>query len=258
MDFSERVDHEIVQRVREEWDERNRPLLISQLGSRLSSEVKAILSSSGRGLKRYIQENLEGSVRIVPMRSRGGGVAPVDTSSDLSDGELEELFSSRSAPSEGSAVPMYWGDVWRGFQKPVPEGSVRYILFDATGKPEVIDAPADAAHPTNAKLIGQGDVVLASEDEIRPPRSAVHQAIENWSLREGVPVGSLEFKRSTSSRRAESSTDAQRRSTSSVHSNRAGTASLMHGLDVLSHDELKRINIPADLVLAMIERLGSR
>ena len=121
MSSSLTVEEEIQQAVTEEWSRpQGGPLLISKLGMRLSAQAKAEISISGHGLKRYVQEHLSDAIRFVPMRERGGAVAPLGETSGLTDEQIEERYVDRPKGAElQSSVPMYWGDVWRGFQTPL-------------------------------------------------------------------------------------------------------------------------------------------
>lgn len=259
MSFSEQANEEIHREILKEWTTWQRPLLISQLGSLLSSPTKAAISETGHGLKRYIQENLEGRVRLVPMKNRGGSVTPLEETRDYSDADLEELYNKRSEPVSAAAqIPMYWGDVWRGFQKDLDEGSVRYIVVEASGRPVVVDAPEGAALPEHAKLIERSDLVLSAPGEPRPSRISVQHAIENWCVREGVPSSTFEFIRPQYSQRPDAFAEPRKRTVAISSSGNDRVSPLMRGIDLLNRDELARISIPADLVLAILERSSSR
>jgi hypothetical protein len=259
MSFSDQANEEIHRVILDEWITWQRPLLISQLGSLLSPPTKAAISETGHGLKRYIQESLEDRVRLVPMKNRGGSVAPLKETRDYSDAELEELYNKRSEPVSSTVqIPMYWGDVWRGFQKDLDEGSVRYIIVEPSGRPVVVDAPEGAALPEHAKLIERSDLVLSAPGEARPSRMSVQQAIENWCVREGVPSNTFEFIRPQYSQRPEAFAEPAKKTAATVSSKNDRVSSLMRGIDLLNREELARISIPADLVLAILERSSSR
>ncbi|MCP3735025.1 hypothetical protein M9979_09105 [Sphingomonas sp. RP10(2022)] len=248
---------EIEREVLAEWDSARRPLLISRLGMRLTPDTKAVLNESGLGLKRYIQRHLGGSVRLVPMKGRGGGAAPVDRTVGIADDELETSYDDRTdAGSHRIDVPQFWGDIWRGFQTALAEGDVRYVVFNAAGNPEVRDVRHDTPPPAGAWPIEPDDLALAPSGEPRPSRAAVYHAIQNWCRRTGVAVERLTFDRAAPA-------PAGRLDPSGEPSRRPATRSgdrpsFMQGIDLLSRDELARISIPADLVLAMLERSGAR
>ena len=259
----EEVNSEIEQFIDKEWNSFKRPLLISRLGVVLSESAKLVLSSSGLGLKRYIEENLGDRVRVVPMKGRGGAAVPSIETRDYTDAEVENLYNNRPDPTaDQTSVPLYWGDIWRGFQKELPESTVRYILIGVSGRPEVADVPKGNPMPDNAKIIQRDDLVLSAPDEPRPSRIAVHQAIENWCRRENIPLKSVRFDTSEQSRRLEAAAGPRKRSLNYTSSSTASEfdkfTSLMQGIDLLNRDELARISIPADLVLAILERSGSR
>lgn len=255
------ADREIAKVILDEWERSGRPLLTSRLGMRLTADTKAELSASGHGLKRYIQENLSDVVRIVPLRGRGGGVAPIVETENLTDQQIEERFVSRPDVIDSRfTIPKYWGDVWRGFQTPLPENAVRYILLEAFGGPVVQTTSKDASMPPNAKLIDTNDLVLPEANGPLPPKIAVHRSIENWCLRESVPIGSLVYSRPENSTEGHpGAVEAQRSTNKTATGGRSDRSSfLMQGLNLLNRDELSRINIPADLVLTMLERANSR
>lgn len=258
MHSSALANQEIEKAVTDEWNRSpGGPLLISKLGMRLSPETKATISSSGYGLKRYVQEYLAETIRFVPMRSRGGGVVPSAKSEGLTDQQIEDRYVDRPESADPqNVIPKYWGEVWRGFQTPLPEGTIRYVLLDAHGHPEVGTSQKDAQTPANAKLIDLNDLVLPKQDGLPPSRTAVHQAIENWCRREGVPVSSLIFTRSQPKRPIASISALDRRPASGVKGEKNIAVSL--GLNLLTREELARINIPADLVLAILERVNSQ
>ena len=260
---TEEANDEIAKIIVDEWEAHRRPLLISKLGMLVSPDAKLALAETGHGLKRYIEENLEKRVRLVPMRGRGGGAVPLEETKIYSDAQVEDLYVRRTDDAaDQPPVPMYWGDVWRGFQTELADGSVRYLRLEASGGPEVADAPEGAPLPAHARLIERNDLVLAKQGEPRPPRMSVHQAIENWCRRVGVPLDSVKFERAAHPRRAEPSVEPRRRPVDrSIRPNgrdRDTIAALVHAMDLLSRDELARINVPADLVLAILERSGSR
>lgn len=256
------ASREIEQVVADEWSRSGRPLLISRLGMRLSPETKMALSASGHGLKRYMQEHLSDTIRFLPMRGRGGGVAPLAGTEGLTDQQIEERHVDRPEIANPKyEVPQYWGEVWRGFQTPMPDDMVRYVLLEAFSGPVVGMSPKDAQLPANAKLIDSNDLILPDEGGPLPPRAVVHQAIQNWCIRENVPVASLIFPQHQSRKPVKDfseSDSVKSRSTSVLPENGGKSSYLMRGLNLLNREELSRINIPADLVMAILERSASR
>lgn len=258
MAFDVHPNQEIAEVVANHWNRPpGGPLLISKLGMRLSPDTKAFISSSGYGLKRYMQEYLSDAIRFVPMRSRGGGVVPLADTAGLTDQQIEERYVDHLGGSDPqNAIPKYWGDVWRGFQTPLPDGAVRYVVLEARGGPQVGTSAKGAPLPANAKLIDPNDLVLPDPEGTLPPRFAVQQAIENWCRREGVPVDSLIFTGSQPKRAIGNAANSERRFNAGLKGGKVDVLSL--GLSALTREELARINIPADLVLTMLERAGSQ
>ncbi|NTE84284.1 hypothetical protein G6M12_22235 [Agrobacterium tumefaciens] len=238
------INNQIKAAVEAEWNASEGPLLISQLGMRLDSATKEALSQTGIGLKRYVREHLEGSVRFVPMKSHGGGLVPVEKTNDLTDSQVEARYKPASMKlSSPSEIPRYHRDVWRAFRDELNANEARYIVFKDGKSPRLVDVSEGAAHPEGAAPVQRDDIVQPGSDSSPPSRETVHEAIQSWRIRENIPQEDLEFVMPPKPKELTRGHEAD---------------TVIKNLDLLTRDELARISIPADLVFLMLERARAR
>ncbi|PYF06946.1 hypothetical protein C8J30_12229 [Rhodobacter viridis] len=238
------VNEEISRIAREKWGRDNRVLLVSQLGSRISADVKKFITESGGGLKRYIANQNGAKFRYIDFPSKGGAIAPRDLTSHLSDDDLEASFRSGGAISSSSDLraPVYRREIWMAFQSAIAEGSRRYIRFDSHGRPEAIDLDREIENPSEAFEVLGKDIVLGAVGI--EGKLSVGASIKAWAERNSIELTRIEFKPGH---------PVKNNKTASAESKRKPY--LADALNLLSDEELRRISIPADLVMAMMRRL---
>lgn len=245
---SSELTEEILRIVADEWKHKGLPLLLSVLGARLSESAKNHVRANNIALKRFISENASDRTRLLRMERHGGGVAPLAETDGMSDDRLEAIFES-AAPLR--TMPRYKFRVWRAFSDAVPVGARRFLSILASGVVQVTDT-MEAEHLEGAHEVLSSDIV---PDDIERYASARHEAIVSWAARNGVDHSKLIMVRTPEVPGVQRSVSIVSQSDSTPPtSSDAASASISRLLGLLTKDELARIQIPADLVLAVLER----
>lgn len=233
--------------VEREWQERQRPLLLSQLGGRLSDAAKLLVRSENVGLKRLIEEYLGSTLRLLPMPSHGGGVAPRLATEDLNDAEIENKYIS------SVQIPNYELAVFNAFRRHIPLGSRRFILLENGALPRTKDQDEGSDPPPFSHEIVKDDLPADDAGGRVATRVSTHEAIMRWCEKHGIAaerlhhVPRIRFVDEPDRPSARNARSASRPS--------SDIDGIIFGLSVFTPSELARIQIPGDVLQAVLERL---
>ena len=181
------LDAEILAAVREAWEERRAPLLLSQLGLvSLSAPAKQFVQDNKVGLKRHIRARLADALRFVPMQREGGAFVPVNATEGLSDADLERAYreSVAATPPRPRRV-RFDRDVWCAFRDPLPAG-MRRAIDPATTPPAVRQiGPGDVLRPGEL-VLEPHETAISDDPGAEPAVMSVERAIRTWCDEKGV------------------------------------------------------------------------
>lgn len=251
MENSATLDAEIIALAQDNWKRRSSPMLFSALGERLSEEAKTTLRIQGRTLKRYVRESMQSLVRFVNLPRHGGGVAPIADSKALSDENLEAMLLK--AGSEAKAVRRYSAGVWNAFRDGAQFDDDTYLLVSAERGAEVRRTIDRTKAPSDAAFIEREDLPELDPETNRASFASISAAIEKWTTKNGVDIELLTYRPPASADPSHDSATGSR--TGSVAVSLEG--GLWDMLTLLSEEELRRINVPADIVFSIFKRLRS-
>jgi hypothetical protein len=252
MNGSANLEQEIELAVSKEWEDKRKPILFSKLGGRLSHEAREMIKADRIGLKRFVDAHLSAQIRVLPLERYGGGVAPREDTAELSDAELEAAFEK---DANAKTIPQYSFDVWSAFRRPLREDMKRYLRIVPSGLAKALDIPALEQPPAGAVEIHPSDLPASIFEGLLPSRQETHEAIVAWTKRVGFDETKL---RHVPTLIFPGPTVRQIAPQSLPSTEPAPSATFVEGLGMLTRDELARIQIPADLVLSMLERVKRR
>lgn len=239
------IGQEIVSVVLAEWVERKLPMPLSSVGSRISEAARVILRGQNITLRRFVADHLNDQIRLVPMRKQGGGVAPVAETATLSDSELEELYENRPQDDQ----PQFFPVVWKAFREPIPDGTVRYLVAPVGEKTGFRDVRVGGQAPIASYPIEPEYIVTKDAPN---PNAATVDSINKWRDCHGVSLDRLSYTRQDLSQVHHP----DRQVRSRIPMRQSGDLSDI--LLILTPEELARIQIPADIVLAALRRSQGR
>ena len=250
--FSEgALDAEIVSAVEGEWRQHNVPLLFSHLGlARISSEAKQFVKDHQISLKRYIKHRFDARLRLVPMQRQGGGVVPFELTKEWTDSQLEEAFEKLQA-TRATSVPKrlsFKTEIWDAFIEPIPDGHHRVINLSSAVP--VVRLDVEDAPKLDGDILIKQNEISSTPAGIRPDPEEARRAILEWGERHGLAREDLEA--GAKQRPAKLSASGQKNSQDEKLSKS------VEFLRSLSKEELIRVIIPGDVVLAILERAQSR
>jgi hypothetical protein len=239
------ISEEILGVVQDEWARRTLPMPLSSVGSKISEAARVILRGQNITLRRYIADHLRDKIRLVPMVKQGGGVAPAVETATQSDSELEDLYQNRPQTDQ----PQFFPVVWKAFREPIAEGSGRYLTAPVGRKTGFRDVRTGGEAPPESYPIEPEYIV---PHDAPNPNATTVASINKWRESHGVPLERLAYTRQEQSYLHEPEREVRARS-SARHD-----GDLSEILLVLTPEELSRIQIPADIVLAALRRSQRR
>jgi hypothetical protein len=226
------------------WATHHAPLLLSKLGALLPPDTQSFFRLDRIPLKRFIEENLRSEVRLVSLPRFGAAAVPSVDTADASDSDLYHAFDSRRTQVV-TRRPRYGALIWEAFKTPLADGRRRFIRVSDDNTVEVQETDVDAPE-------GDAWIEVASEDLGHLSKSGfvsgseLDEAIRSWS------EGKIEVERLLYHPHSRSHASLSRHS---YRDSGTGTLeSVIGGLRVFTPEELKRIQIPADVVVALLER----
>lgn len=239
------IAKEIEEVVRGWWDKHQAPVLLSKLGSLLSSDVQSTIQDEKIGLKRFISAYCE-NLRLLEMGRHGGGVAPLEKSAGRTEEELERAFESQRKLENVGRIPSYDSLVWRAFRSPISNGERRFLKIDPNERVELRQIESSDEGPNDPLWFEvKADDIPKFENGIPATAREIHDAIKAWS------EGKVELDHLIKLNNPKIG-DGDRK----IHKIQRESALdlLLNGLRIFSRDELARINVPADVLLSVLER----
>jgi hypothetical protein len=235
---------DIPRAVSEYWQDFGCPVLLSVLGGRLSPEARAELRIINKTLGKYIREHLADRVRFFVIPTKGDAAAPVLETIGISELDLSRRYQNNVRSRTVVANPRFHPDVWAAFSRPLQEVK-RYLNVAEGRRPHLNEiALSDEARPDwlEVTLSDLPDVQLGPGVEPGP----VANAIRAWASKHQIDIDLLYVP--SRSEVAPSIPQGVGRSTPSI----------VDTLSLLEPHELARINIPADVVLSLIQRISGK
>lgn len=233
---------EIVDIVRRYWEAKRRPVLLSALGGQLSQAAKEEIAEQGQTLTAYLRNQLRDRIRLLSLRAHGGGVAPVEGTESLSDADLESSVPpplGRDLPFARPRPPRFHPAIWQAFFEPYPDPHV-YVERSENGD-ILIHRSAEPRSDEGWIEILPSDLPVV-ESGTRPYVPEVLGAIRAWAMKNDIPLSQIQ------SERAGLHPAAQARGPQN--------SSTLDGIfSRMTPDELRRISIPADILLNVLRRM---
>lgn len=233
---------EVLDIVRRYWESKRRPVLFSALGGQLSQPAKEEIAEHGHTLTAYVRNQLRDRVRPLVLRAHGGGVAPLEGTESLSDEELESLVPppvGRDLPFAKPRPPRFHPALWQAFFEPHSSPHV-YVERSENGEILIHQSAEARSEPGWVEILPTD--LPAVESGARPYVPQVLAAIRAWAMKNEIPLSEIQCERP-----AVYSTPHPREQRNS------------QALDVIfarmTQDELRRISIPADILLNVLRRM---
>ena len=215
------IDDRLVDLVREWWEDRNKPLLLSQLGAHDDGKLAATARQEAGGLAAYIRSRLAERVRVIQHDEMPVlvGAVPADAGIDEYGGANALLERTRS---QISGTTRLQPALWAAFRKPLDESRARYVSHRAPVHFEDV--------PLGEPPLGEFTEVERSYIVDTAEASQVQGKIEDW-----LAANNLD---STAFR------------ASKGHESKSLPANDLLGriLVALDPDQLRRITMPLDVV----------
>jgi len=223
------LDARIVELVKQCWEERNKPLLLSQLGGADSGEIARSAKLTAASLGEYLHRRLDSKVRVI-RHSRNPtiiGAVPADVEADTDD-LLASTYGHSERLKEG-ASPRFHPAFWAAFRKRLDGSRKRYI---SVKKPlEFRDMSSEDLEERQAGFV-EGSVEIErkyiADTEAEP--AEVHQKACDWLEKNNLDQVPFLMKNESAISHP-------------FHNDLLGRLLL-----VLGDDELRRISMPLDIV----------
>ncbi|MNN27977.1 hypothetical protein D3C81_1415300 [compost metagenome] len=219
--------NDIIRKKVETWfNQSGQGLFLSTLGLDLSKNCHGFRELlDGRKLAEYIQTEMQDTVNIIEHSTNRliKIVVPVQR------GETTEGASEPELSVANEGIPRYKRGVWLAFTRPIIDGQKRVIKL--VSSPFFKDVPSCDEVP-------EGFVAIANEKISQGERTAstVHKNIQAW-LSENRLTPAI----------------AEMGDTNEFEKNASGTSILERMLSVLNESELKRVQLPLDIVNKLLK-----
>ncbi|MDE0114201.1 MAG: hypothetical protein OXI87_11345 [Albidovulum sp.] len=142
-----KLDQQIVELVSEHWENNQRPLLLSQLGTHGDGKIASATKKHAGNLSSYLRGRLANEVSVLQHSSIKAMIGVVPSSITISDDSVDALF----VPATKVASGVYHFAFLFAFQKPLQNSKRRFIC--STGSPRFFDLEQD-------KELGEGFIEI--------------------------------------------------------------------------------------------------
>ena len=217
------IDRKIVDIVQEHWGKCSTPLLLSQLGSRISREDMEGIKHEHRNLVTYLRSRLADRLYVLQSRKNPAITAamPADAKDDTID---DDTMLSGTLRRPETAFPRFHPAFWAAFVKELGPQTRRYVNI---GPPprfqelsgDTMPSDADATEVANEYVVGTDEDV-----------AAVHSSIRRWLSDNHLDESHFLAE------------------TESQHKQLPSDDLLGKLILALTSDDLKRMSIPMDIV----------
>jgi hypothetical protein len=222
------LGEKIVSLVTDYWQENHRPLLLSGLGIEIRRNSQ-LFRQLKIPLRAFVKDISELKIVTDPRAQQRIGLIPSDVAMPEN---IEELFGN----NDRKTIPRYDHGFWRAFQNPINERRFVQVSNDVF---KIYDA-REAIKDHTFEILAS-DVCLSIDAEIPPRPSEVNEKILGWLKKNNLSDSIFLYKPNaitTGGRIYENS-----------------RAAFLGRLGELPADDLKRINIPLDIVLKIADKL---
>ena len=166
------IDRQIVDIVQAHWTERHTPLLLSQLGSRISRDDAEKIKGEFENLASYLRHKLAEHVHILQSSENPTIIAAIPAEAREDESIDVNAMLSRTLRRPGSALPRFHPAFWAAFIKGLDPQTRRFISVgppprfqDVSGE----ETPIDSTEVTSEYIVG-------SDDDV----AVVHRSIRKW------------------------------------------------------------------------------
>ena len=216
-----RLDREIADLVQKHWEAHDTPLLLSQLGSRISRENAAIIKNESGNLATYLRDRLADRVEVIQSGQNQAIIAAIPA--NVRKDSNIDVDAMLVGTSRRLVFPRFHPAFWAAFVKEPAPRTRRYV---SVGPPPRFHELSDDTTPSDADATEVASEYIVGDDDV----AAVHSSIKRWLIANSLDE-SL-FLADRESRRKQLPSD-----------------DLLGRLIVaLTSEELKRMSIPLDIV----------
>lgn len=222
----------IVTHTKRTFDEKQTGILLSQIGTLIAKEPPQLRNSLGsKKLADFISEEMADTIQIIspPEDSKLKVALPVSVPVS---GNISGFIPKRIASNDTNDIPRYNIAFWAAFSQPLTNGYTRLIKFEPEIHFEDVKNPESATHTSKTIspdfIINQTDATNSSPGVLS---LQISNNIRKWLLENGVAFDLVKAQYVDSK------------------ASGSGKESLLEILmSVLEESELKRIQIPLDIV----------
>jgi hypothetical protein len=249
IDSPEKLASFINSACRQNWDEEHKALLLTSLGITVRKNLESgvpLEAVAPYGLKRFIKDNLAGSVSMREPEPADGtiGIIPSDVQIERPE-RLFRMRDLRGLPNhkyQSDRRVRYRPALWTGVKNPLETGKKRFLRTDFH---HFVDIGVDAPPPENSIEILPSDIV--GIDGPLPPEAAgkIHAAIEKF-----LASNQIDRSRAVNALQNFISTNPDVKS-----SEKTGGIDLGSLFQVLSNSDLARISVPLDIIAEALRKL---
>ena len=165
------IDRQIVEIVRAHWKESRTPLLLSQIGSRISREDAASIRSEYQNLAAYLREALAADVQILQSDKNPTIIAAAPAEEEFS-GDVDAMLSLTQRRRPETSSPRFHPAFWAAFIKELDPQERRYVSKGPP--PRFRDLPAETK-PSGAIEVAR-EYIVGTDDDV----DALHGSIGKW------------------------------------------------------------------------------
>lgn len=167
------IDRQIVEIVRVHWKEFGTPLLLSQIGSRISREDAANIKGKYQNLAAYLRDALAADVQILQSDKNPSIIAavPAEAKEEFS-GDVDAMLSLTQRRQPETSSPRFHPAFWAAFIKELDPQARRYV--NTGPPPRFQDLPAEAK-PSGAIEVAR-EYIVGTDDDV----DTLHGSIGKW------------------------------------------------------------------------------
>ena len=225
------LNKKILDHVGKAWSEGKTPLLLSRLGAREDGEIARAARGYASSLSEYLKQELADEVRVVNHSATPVVVAAVPRSSETeSIHDFDPLLEKSLRRADAEGKPNRFHQVfWLAFRKPLKPGKRRFVI--PSDRLEFLDVSEDDASPGNGVEIDREFIATEVGDVLHED---TYSRIVEWGKKNSVSLD--QFFHSAVAKRYKR------------HLRERGISLLDQIFEVLDPEDLRRMNLPMDVV----------
>ncbi len=215
-------DQEIVDLVRQHWDDTHLPFLLSQLGNRKDGKIAKEVKEKADGLAAYLRQELADHIDVVRHSINHPLIGAIPADANIPDCNVDVLFNKIGDRSKESPTRFH-SAVWTAFRKPLRDDMKRrYISVQTPFRFQDIESEAP---PDGSVEIDRNSILGFDAEAVE-----VQESIQKW----------LAAKKIDQSRFLATP--------SKIDKTQLSDNLLARLLEALGPEELRRISMPLDVV----------